>query len=124
MARHSAPWLHVQAWTGAPPVGPLAGDSDGVAVLGQYGVPRAIVVIPLHACGVRECGNAGVQLDADIPATRLEELVEVLSHLPWSDERWDADDVLKGPGIAGRESYQAGLTESGPIIRESPDFTG
>jgi len=85
----------VEAWAGEP------GDSsDGVAVVELAGSGLAVARVPLCSCGVRGCGNAGIQLSKQVPAGDLPALVAVLRTLPWTGAVPTVSNVLRGDGLA------------------------
>jgi len=71
----------VRLWT--RPGGESVLDSDGVAVLSDSGFPHALARIPLCGCGDRGCGNAGLQLDAQVDAATLLDVLELARDLHW-----------------------------------------
>jgi hypothetical protein len=92
--------LWIEAWSGEPEDFRRYEDSDGIAVIGADGVPDRLAVIPLCGCGIRGCGNSGVQLVKQLPDNELFDLVQLLRGLPWSDERPTYKNVLRGDGLA------------------------
>ncbi len=98
----TGPWrdkVRIEAWAGQPD------DSDGIAVLGREGVAEAIARVPLCGCGVRGCGNSGIQLDKRIWPSELFQIVDRLRHLPWSTTGLTHENVLQGGelGLHGQE---------------------
>jgi len=65
----------VELWTGDP------ASTDGAAVVVSKNGQAAIATVPLCGCGVRGCGNAGVQLATEISAENLPGLVRLLQEL-------------------------------------------
>src|SRR5580692_9202748 len=55
----SADGLLVEAWAGEPE------ESDGVAVIEARDDTLRLASVPLCGCGVRGCGNTGIQLDKE-----------------------------------------------------------
>lgn len=89
------PDVLVGAWAGEP------GDSsDGVAVIGRADGGLAVARVPLCGCGVRGCGNAGIQLSKHMPAGDLPALAELLRGLPWTGAVPSPSTVLRGEGLA------------------------
>jgi hypothetical protein len=95
--------LMVEAWAGEP------GDSsDGVAVIELAGGGLAIARVPLCGCGVRGCGNTGIQLWKQLPAGDLPALVALLRALPWAGAEPSRADVLRGEGLAALPVRRSG----------------
>jgi hypothetical protein len=89
--------LDVEAWVGEPE------ETDGVAVIDTGGGDIRLALIPLCTCGVRGCGNVGVQLAKWLPGDELPALVELLRHLSWTDTTPTTSNVLRGDGPAAIE---------------------
>ncbi|HUY45768.1 MAG TPA: hypothetical protein VMV92_08590 [Streptosporangiaceae bacterium] len=68
--------LWIETWQDEPE------DSDGVAVIEADDEPSALSRVPLCGCGVRGCGNVGLQLAREISAGDLPALVTLLRQLP------------------------------------------
>jgi hypothetical protein len=66
----------VELWANEPDT------SDGLAVVCRGDHLVGIAHIPLCTCGDRGCGNAGLQLATEIPASDLPTLVDLLQSLP------------------------------------------
>jgi hypothetical protein len=86
--------LDVEAWVGEPE------ETDGVAVIDTGGGDFRLARIPLCSCGVRGCGNVGVQLAKWLPGDELPALVELLRHLSWTDTTPTTSNILQGSGLA------------------------
>jgi hypothetical protein len=85
----------VEAWAGEP------GEStDGVAVIRLADGGLAVARVPLCGCGVRGCGNAGVQLSKTLPGSDLPALAGLLRALPWTQTAPTREGVLRGDGLA------------------------
>ena len=89
--------LDVEAWVGEPE------ETDGVAVIDTGGGDIRLARIPLCSCGVRGCGNVGVQLAKWLPGDELPALVELLRHPSWTDTTPTTSNVLQGSGLAAIE---------------------
>jgi hypothetical protein len=89
--------LDVEAWVGEPE------ETDGVAVIDTGGGDIRLARIPLCSCGVRGCGNAGVQLAKWLQGDELPALVELLRYLSWTDTTPTTSNVLQGNGMAALE---------------------
>lgn len=99
------PDVLVAAWAGQP------GDvTDGVAVVVLAGGGLALARVPLCGCGVRGCGNAGVQLWKVLPGGDLPPLARLLRALPWASAVPAREDVLRGDGLAALPARRAGKT--------------
>ena len=59
--------------------------------------------VPLCSCGVRGCGNVGIQFGKWLPAGKLPALIELLRELPWSSTIPTRSSVLEGNGLAAME---------------------
>ena len=66
----------VELWSGEPDL------SDGLAVVRRGDDLAGIAHIPLCSCGERSCANAGRQLAAELAASDLPTLVDLLRSLP------------------------------------------
>jgi hypothetical protein len=89
--------IEIEAWAGEP------GETDGVALIDEGGGDLRLARIPLCSCGVRECGNIGIQLSTWLPAGRLPGLVDLLRDLPWTGTvpgRPNTTQVIEWPGPA------------------------
>ncbi len=71
----------IEAWVGTPE------ESDGVAVIGSSDTPEGIAPIALCSCGIRGCGNSGLQLAKELDPYDLPELLNSLRDLPWTSAR-------------------------------------
>ncbi len=85
--------LDVEAWAGEPE------ETDGVAVIDTGGGDIRLARVPLCSCGVRGCGNAGIQLAKWLPGNKLPALVELLRELPWTETIPALSNVLKGSDL-------------------------
>ena len=103
--RDGQPGVLVAAWAGEP-----GDDTDGVAVVVLAGGGLALARVPLCGCGVRGCGNAGVQLRKVLPGRDLPELAGLLRALPWTPAAPVREDVLRGEGLAALPEGPAGRT--------------
>jgi hypothetical protein len=92
----------------AAPLG--AARTDGVAVVGLADGGLALARVPLCGCGVRGCGNAGVQLCKVLPGGDLPELAGLLRALPCTSAVPAHEDVLRGDGLAALPVRRAGRT--------------
>jgi hypothetical protein len=90
LVAEDAGWLMVEAWTGEPE------DSDAAAVIDVGDGALRVATVPLCSCGVRECGNAGVQFGKLIAPRDLPALVETLRELPGTDIIPTRSNVLRG----------------------------
>jgi hypothetical protein len=89
------PVVLVEAWAGEP-----RESTDGVAVVRLPDGGLALARVPLCGCGVRGCGDAGVQLRKTLPGRDLPELARLLRALPWTPAAPERGDVLRGDGLA------------------------
>jgi len=87
-------WLMVEAWTGEPE------DSDAAAVIDVGDGALRVAAVPLCSCGVRGCGNAGVQFGKLIAPRDLPALVEILRELPGTDIIPTRSNVVRGTELA------------------------
>ena len=98
--------LQVEAWTAEP------GQSDGVAVVEARDGRLQVARVPLCGCGVRGCGNVGVQLFKYLPGGELPALVDLLRELSWTGVVPARSNVLRGSDLAG-------IDGPGPLQRPS-----
>jgi hypothetical protein len=92
VTEHGGP--HVAAWAGEPE------RSDGVAVIEAGDGALGLARVPLCACGIRGCGNAGIQFSTSVADSRLPGLVDLLRDLPWTQAVPDRSNVLRGASLA------------------------
>jgi hypothetical protein len=84
------PELEVEAWAGEPE------QTDGVAVIDTGDGDIRLARVPLCSCGVRGCGNVGIQLSKWLAGNELPALVNVLRDLPWTETIPTSTNVLQG----------------------------
>lgn len=99
--------LEVEAWAGEPE------ETDGVAVINAGNDDIRLGRVPLCSCGVRGCGNAGIQLSKWLGGNELPALIDLLRELPWTETIPTRSNVLHGSGLAGMERPDTGSSASG-----------
>ena len=102
--------LDVEAWAGEPD------ETDGVAVIDAGGGDIRLARVPLCSCGVRGCGNAGIQLAKWLPGNKLPALVELLRGLPWTETVPTPSNVLKGNDLASIEDPETDYSSPGSYL--------
>jgi hypothetical protein len=119
--------LDVEAWAGEPE------ETDGVAVIDTGAGEIRLARVPLCSCGVRGCGNAGIQLAKWLPGNELPALVELLRELAWTETIPTSANVLQGSSLAAIEAPETGhrgpgsyiyLPGSGEVFPLSPENPG
>jgi len=116
--------LDVEAWAGEPE------ETDGIAVIDAGNGDIRLARVPLCSCGIRGCGNAGIQLSKWLAGNELPALVGLLRELPWTETVPTHSNVLRGSGLAAIEGpdedfspgvgsylYAPGTGESFPCTR-------
>lgn len=86
--------LDVEAWEGEPE------ETDGIAIIDIGDGDVRLARIPLCSCGVRGCGNSGLQFAKWLPGEKLPELVELFRELSWTDTAPSRSNVLRGDDLA------------------------
>ena len=102
--------LDVEAWAGEPE------ETDGVAVIDAGGGDIRLARVPLCSCGVRGCGNAGIQLAKWLPGDKLPALVELLRELPWTETIPAPSNILKGSELASIEGPETDYSSPGSYL--------
>jgi len=102
--------LDVEAWAGEPE------ETDGVAVIDAGAGEIRLARVPLCSCGVRGCGNAGIQLAKWLPGNELPALVGLLRQLPWTETIPTSSNVLQGNSLAAIEGPETGYSGPGSYL--------
>ena len=89
--------LDVEAWAGEPE------ETDGIAVIDAGNGDIRLARVPLCSCGIRGCGNAGIQLSKWLAGSELPALAGLLRELPWTETAPTHSNVLRGSGLAAIE---------------------
>ena len=91
--------VRVELWAGG------IDTTAGLAVTIARDRLAAIYRIPMCGCGVRGCGNAGLQLATDVAAADLPVLIDAVVGLPIAPVRPQPSAVWKGT-----------MSPEGPIV--------
>lgn len=106
--------LQVEAWMAEP------GQSDGVAVVEVTEDRLQLAWVPLCDCGDRGCGNAGVQLNKNLPGGELPALVDLLRELSWTEAIPTRSNILRGNDLAAIDGPGTLLRPGGAWYAYSP----